>query len=174
MYKSRQFRFEKRFTLHCNSNSTMSITIVLRQYEAQQSAMNTGNYRLALDDDDYPSSHTDQEGLVRKFGTSLINMPLELQHEMRTLLIRPPQPVLFSNLQVLDNIVLQQTLSVVLKQCPQIRELCLVSTQPEQFCSWADLQCCHTLEQLCQVILHCMLAERMFPVHRPVKSRLKS
>ncbi|KAL0029427.1 hypothetical protein WJX77_007199 [Trebouxia sp. C0004] len=32
-----------------------------------------------------------------------------------------------------------------------MRELHDVSTQPEPCCAWADLQCCHTLEQLDQV-----------------------
>ncbi|DBB07068.1 TPA: hypothetical protein ACH3X1_011654 [Trebouxia sp. C0004] len=78
-------------------------------------------------------------------------MPLGLQHAMKTLLICPPQSVLFSSLQLLDTMALQQTLSVVLKHCPQMRELHDVSTQPEPCCAWADLQCCHTLEQLDQV-----------------------
>ncbi len=123
--------------------------------------MNAGNFKLAIDHALFPSSQTYRESVVRKLGNSLINMPLRLQHTMETLLICPPQSVLFSNLQVLDKIVLQQTLSVLLKHCPQIRELHHVSTQPEQCCAWADLQCCHTLEQLDQVILQCMLGDPM-------------
>lgn len=78
-------------------------------------------------------------------------MPLRLQHAMKPLLICPPQPILFSNLPFLERMTLQQTLSAVLKHCPQMRELHDVPTEPEPGCAWADLQCCPTLEQLDQV-----------------------
>ena len=120
-----------------------------------------GNCKLALDCGVCPYSQTDREIIVHKLGNSLIHMPTRLEHEMSELLKCPPQPVLFSNLQVLNSISVQQTLSVLLRHCPQIRELHNVSTQPEQLCAWADLQCCHTLEQLHQVILHCDFAECM-------------
>ena len=115
--------------------------------------MNAGNHKLALTWGLYPPSQTDHESVLRKLGNSLINMPFTLWHAMRSLLICPPQQVMFSNLQVLHKMALQQTLSVVLKHCPQMRELHNVSTQPEPSCAWADLRCCYTLEQLQQVIL---------------------
>ena len=156
-----QFEIKKSFILYRNSKCIMTFTIALRQYKSTTKAMNAGNYKLALDHGLYPSSQTDHEIVVRKLGNSLINMPFRLQHAMKPLLICPPQPILFSNLQVLDKMALQQTLSAVLKHCPQMRELHHVSTQPGQCCAWADLQCCHTLEQLDQVILQCILGECM-------------
>ncbi len=141
----------------------MSYTLLLRQYKSrtERCECDAGNCKLALDCSVYPYSQTDRKIIVCKLGNSLIHMPSRLEHEMSELLIRPPQPVLFSNLQVLNSFSVQQTLSFVLRHCPQIRELHNVSTQPEQLCAWPDLQCCHTIEQLDQVILHCDLAECM-------------
>ena len=142
--------------LHCISKWLVSSIMFLREYrETKIHACGTGSCKLALDHDFYPSSQRKRKSkiLLRKFGNSLINMPHGLQHAMKALLIHPPQSVLFLNLQVLHKIWLDQTLSTVLKHCPQIRELHHVSTQPEQCCAWADLQCCHTLQQLDQVSL---------------------
>lgn len=141
----------------------MSSTILLRQYKStvERCECNAGNWKLALDCGAYPSAQTDCESVVRKLGHSLIHMPYRLQHAMCTLLLCPPKPGFFSNLQVLNGISTLQTLSVFLRHCPQIRELHQISTQPEQCCAWADLQCCHTLEQLDQVVLHCMLGDPM-------------
>ena len=115
--------------------------------------MNAGNYKLALTHGLNPPSQTDDKSVVRKLGDSLLNMPFRLRHAMRSLLICPPQQILFSNLRELHKIALQQTLSAVFKHCPQMRELHNVSTQPEQSCAWADFRCCYTLGQLDQVIL---------------------
>ncbi len=137
----------------------MSSTILLRQYRSttKRYECDAGNCKLALDCGLYPSSQIDRKSVVRKLGNSLIHMPNRLQQAMKTLLMCPAQSVLFSNLQVVYHLTLQQTPSVFLKHCPQIRELRHVLTQPERCCAWADLQCCHTLEQLDQVILQCML-----------------
>ena len=142
-----------KFILHCISKWLVSSIMSLREHkETKIHACGTGNCKLALDHDFYPSQRK-SKNLLCKLGNSLINMPRGLQHAMKALLIHPPQSVLFLNLQVLHKIWLDQTLSTVLKHCPQIRELHHVSTQPEQCCAWADLQCCHTLQQLDQVSL---------------------
>ncbi|DBA97730.1 TPA: hypothetical protein ACH3X3_012610 [Trebouxia sp. C0006] len=135
---------------HCKSLVIAGDSAALTYAEANLPSFFPGNCKLALDHDFYPSQRK-SKSLLCKLGNSLINMPRGLQHAMKALLIHPPQSVLFLNLQVLHKIWLDQTLSTVLKHCPQIRELHHVSTQPEQCCAWADLQCCHTLQQLDQV-----------------------
>lgn len=138
---------------HCKSLVVAGDFAALTYAEANLPSFSSGSCKLALDHDFYPSSQRKRKSksLLCKFGNSLINMPHGLQHAMKALLIHPPQSVLFSNLQVLHRIGLEQTLSTVLKHCPQIRELHFVSTPPERCCAWADLQCCHTLQQLDQV-----------------------
>ena len=143
------------FILHCIPKITMSSTVLLTQYKstAKRCECNAGNCKLALDHDVYPPSQTDGKSVARKLVNSWIHMPTRLQHAMSALLSCPPQPVLFPNLQVLNAISLLQTLSLFLRHCPQIREVCNISTQPEQFHAWADLRCCNTLEQMEQVVL---------------------